>query len=74
MPNLDMLLLKGPASGVDEGLNELRWTILADGIPANSEGMVRPHTVTSFRCSSLRASYLASHGVGTWSFVLTAQL
>ncbi|KAJ4287264.1 CDC16 protein [Kalmusia sp. IMI 367209] len=39
MPNLDMLLLKGPSSGVEEGLHELRWTILTDGIPANSEGM-----------------------------------
>lgn len=43
MPNLDMLLLKGPSPGVEEGLNELRFTILAEGIPANSEGMVRLH-------------------------------
>ena len=40
MPNLDMLLLKGPAGNVENGLNELRYTILTQGIPANSEGMV----------------------------------
>lgn len=43
MPNLDMLLLKGPSPRLEEGLNELRFAILADGIPANSEGMVRLH-------------------------------
>lgn len=42
MPNLDVLLLKGPTAGVEEGLNELRFQILTEGIPANSEGMVRP--------------------------------
>lgn len=42
MPNLDMLLLKGPSPGVEEGLNELRFAILTEGIPANSEGMVCP--------------------------------
>ena len=42
MPNLDMLLLKGPTAGVEQGLNEIRFQILAEGIPANSEGMVRP--------------------------------
>jgi len=41
MTNLDMLLLRGPPSGdVEGGLNELRFTILTEGIPANSEGMV----------------------------------
>lgn len=41
MTNLDMLLLKGPSSGnIEEGLGELRYTILTQGIPANSEGMV----------------------------------
>ncbi|KAF2682791.1 TBC-domain-containing protein [Lentithecium fluviatile CBS 122367] len=40
MTNLDMLLLKGPTgSDPEEGLNELRYTILTQGIPANSEGM-----------------------------------
>lgn len=38
MPNLDMLLL-GQRRG-EEGLNDLRYTILTQGIPANSEGMV----------------------------------
>jgi hypothetical protein len=42
MTNLDVLLLKGPTGGdPEEGLNELRYTILMQGIPANSEGMVR---------------------------------
>jgi len=42
MTNLDMLLLKGAsASDPEEGLQELRYTILTKGIPANSEGMVR---------------------------------
>ena len=40
MTNLDMLLLRGPSSGPEEGLNELRYTILTQGIPANGEGMV----------------------------------
>jgi cell cycle arrest protein BUB2 len=40
MTNLDMLLLKGPPFGdVEGGLNQLRFTILTEGIPANSEGM-----------------------------------
>jgi hypothetical protein len=43
MTNLDMLLLKGGTDGMtEENLAELRYTILAKGIPANSEGMVRP--------------------------------
>lgn len=44
MTNLDMLLLKGGSNGMtEENLAELRYTILTKGIPANSEGMVRPH-------------------------------
>jgi cell cycle arrest protein BUB2 len=44
MANLDMLLLKGGTNGMtEENLAELRYTILTKGIPANSEGMVRPH-------------------------------
>ncbi|CAI6332484.1 unnamed protein product [Periconia digitata] len=39
MTNLDMLLLKGPSGNVEDGLNELRYTILTQGIPANNEGM-----------------------------------
>lgn len=43
MTNLDLLLLKGASSSnPEEGLQELRYTILTKGIPANSEGMVRP--------------------------------
>lgn len=42
MTNLDLLLLKGASSNnPEEGLRELRHTILTKGIPANSEGMVR---------------------------------
>jgi hypothetical protein len=41
MTNLDMLLLRGASSmDAEEGLAELRYTILTKGIPANSEGMV----------------------------------
>lgn len=46
MTNLDLLLLKGPPSGdLEGGLNELRFTILTKGMPANSDGMVNytPH-------------------------------
>ncbi|CAO2656915.1 Nn.00g057180.m01.CDS01 [Neocucurbitaria sp. VM-36] len=40
MTNLDLLLLKGASSNnPEEGLQELRHTILTKGIPANSEGM-----------------------------------
>jgi hypothetical protein len=41
MTNLDAFLLKGPPSGnIEGGLDELRYLILTQGIPANSEGMV----------------------------------
>lgn len=41
MTNLDLLLLKGASTvNPEEGLQELRYTILTKGIPANSEGMV----------------------------------
>jgi hypothetical protein len=46
MTNLDLLLLKGPPSGdLEGGLNELRFTILTKGMPANNDGMVNytPH-------------------------------
>ncbi|XTI95577.1 TBC-domain-containing protein [Cenococcum geophilum] len=40
MANLDLLLLKGPPSGdLEGGLNELRFTILTKGMPANNDGM-----------------------------------
>ncbi|PVH99513.1 cell division control protein 16 [Periconia macrospinosa] len=39
MTNLDFLLNKGPSGNVEDGLNELRYTILTQGIPANNEGM-----------------------------------
>ncbi|KAF2728913.1 cell division control protein 16 [Polyplosphaeria fusca] len=38
--NLDVLLLRGPASGdLEAGLDQLRYTILMSGVPANSDGM-----------------------------------
>jgi cell cycle arrest protein BUB2 len=44
MTNLDVLLLKGATSAnPEENLRELRYAILTDGIPANSEGMVHLH-------------------------------
>ncbi|KAF2806765.1 TBC-domain-containing protein [Mytilinidion resinicola] len=40
MTNLDLLLLKGPPSGdLAGGLNDLRFTILTKGMPANGDGM-----------------------------------
>ncbi|KAL5115290.1 CDC16 protein [Pleosporales sp. CAS-2024a] len=40
MTNLDVLLLKGASSAnPEENLRELRYAILIDGIPANSDGM-----------------------------------
>ncbi len=44
MTNLDTLLLRGAATGnPEEGLRDLRYTVLTKGIPANSEGMVSSH-------------------------------
>jgi subtilase family serine protease len=41
MTNLDMLLLRGPShDNLEAGLDELRYTILTEGVPANNEGMV----------------------------------
>ncbi|KAF1813716.1 TBC-domain-containing protein [Eremomyces bilateralis CBS 781.70] len=40
MTNLDLLLLKGPPGGdVCRGLDDLRYNVLVNGIPANSDGM-----------------------------------
>jgi hypothetical protein len=56
MTNLDVLLLKGSTSdNPEERLRELRYEILTNGIPANSEGMVpncpRPlHTALTDNC------------------------
>ena len=42
MTHLDLFLQKGPANGdVVAGLEELRRIVLLDGIPSNSDGMVR---------------------------------
>ena len=64
MTNLDLLLLKGPPSGdLEGGLNELRFTILTKGMPANSDGMVNytPHTPTT-AISSGRATVIFANG------------
>ena len=43
MTNLDAFLLKGPPGGdVTAGLADLRYSILVNGIPSNSDGMVSP--------------------------------
>ncbi|KEQ69288.1 TBC-domain-containing protein [Aureobasidium namibiae CBS 147.97] len=39
MTNLETLLAKGPAGDAEVGLEQLRYTILSDGIPSNSDGM-----------------------------------
>ena len=42
MTHLDLFLQKGPSNGdVVAGLEELRRIVLLDGIPSNSDGMVR---------------------------------
>lgn len=39
--SLDQLLTKGPPHGnIESGLDQLRFHILTEGIPANSDGMV----------------------------------
>jgi cell cycle arrest protein BUB2 len=41
MAHLDLLLQRGPQNGdVVGGLDEIRRTVLLDGIPANSDGTV----------------------------------
>lgn len=41
MATLDFLMHKGPPNGdVDGGLEQLRYAVLTDGIPSNSDGMV----------------------------------
>lgn len=43
--NLAQLLQHGPPRGdVCKGLEELRYTVLADGIPSNSDGIVKLRT------------------------------
>lgn len=42
MTHLDLFLQKGPPNGdLGAGIDELRRVILLDGIPSNSDGMVR---------------------------------
>jgi len=45
MASLDVLLLKGPPAGdVVGGLEQLRESVLSNGIPSNSDGMVSSRT------------------------------
>lgn len=45
MTHLDLFLQKGPPNGdLVAGLEELRRVVLLDGIPSNSDGMVRETT------------------------------
>jgi len=38
--NLNHLLQQGSKANANSGLDQLRYAVLADGIPSNSEGMV----------------------------------
>jgi len=53
MASLELLLHKGPSSGngnndLAGGLEQLRYTVLSDGIPSNSDGMVSSVFLLSF--------------------------
>ncbi|KAH0052250.1 cell division control protein-like protein, partial [Aureobasidium melanogenum] len=39
MTSLETLVLKGPVGDVESGLEQLRYTVLSDGIASNSDGM-----------------------------------
>jgi len=53
MTHLDLFLQKGPPDGdLSTGLDELRRVILLDGIPANSDGMVRLSSHTFPECDA----------------------
>jgi len=61
MANLDALLLKGPpGADVVGGLDQLRETVLSNGIPSNSDGMVsayKIHSIQWLMVSSLTSGY-----------------
>lgn len=40
MSNLAALLQQAPRGDVGRGLEQLRYTVLVDGIPSNPDGMV----------------------------------
>jgi len=40
MADLAQLLQNPPRGDLAKGLEQLRWTVLADGIPSNNDGMV----------------------------------
>jgi cell cycle arrest protein BUB2 len=51
--SFEHLLKKGPPNGdMASGLDELRYKILIDGIPSNSDGMVCPSccNMSRFNC------------------------
>lgn len=41
MTSLETLVVKGPGGDAEAGLEQLRYTVLSDGIASNSDGMVR---------------------------------
>jgi cell cycle arrest protein BUB2 len=48
--SLDQLLTKGPPHGnIESGLDQLRFHILTQGIPAKSDGMVRSESIYPFQ-------------------------
>lgn len=47
MTNLELLLQRGPQDGdVIGGLDEIRRTVLLDGVPANSDGTVSENAIS----------------------------
>ena len=51
MASLDALLLKGPGADVVGGLDQLRETVLSQGIPSNSDGMVSEYSIRELTCA-----------------------
>ena len=69
MTHLDLFLQKGPPNGdLSTGLDELRRVILLDGIPANSDGMVRPSSHTSTKHDAHNPSSPSCVSTSGWSY------
>jgi len=63
MADLAQLLQNPPRDDLTKGLEQLRWSVLADGIPSNNDGMVRaanitPSTLFIYSPYSVRAAHL----------------
>lgn len=52
MTSLETLALKGPVGDVESGLEQLRYTVLSDGIASNSDGMVSIQNVNKMSQTS----------------------